>query len=275
MTAPRYRIAVCLFGQYRTGDYCLPWIVKQYDFAETRFYAHTKAYAGYPNLEGHRGLGTKPSHDADHIRGACERYGVDLVDVVETVDDDPFSVPGGWHYASLFGSLQASVYHALARFRETDWWPDLIAVQRFDMLLGPQVTSFGQALAITGHQPDTLYVLNRSMRFNKEARQFGIHDVLLLGSPYTINTLVAETFSATQEVTRRGWQIHHFEGPNVFLRRMVDRCGLHVDQIPLAFALVRPDADLERDVFASDTFAYHVKHWTSSHVGLRLKEGRT
>ena len=257
------RIAVCLYGQWRTADYCLPWIAKQYEFADVSYFVHTKTYSTYTNTD----VGYK-DYSARSIENSVTKYlkGVRSLEVICRQDEKFVPKNGHWHYAPMFSSMQRAAY---AFFDTPDYESfDWVVLQRLDSLVGPVVGSFGQKFSLHP-TTDTLYVMDRNMRFSLEANQRGLHDLLIVGKPHVVNLLVAETFQATANPKHTDWQRFAFEGPNVFLRKCANACGHRVEDLAgLEIALVRPDADLDRfPVF--DSFEHHKSFWIKNHKGMK------
>lgn len=258
------RIAVCLYGQYRTGDYCLPWITKQFAFAKTEYFVHTKSYSTEPNNGMPNPKIRPPSEISRHL---IAKIGSNLHNykVISIEDDAKFDASKGrWHYASMFNSLQQVVYMALARHVSDPF--DLMVVQRLDTLIGPHVDSFSSVAARMSTIPHSIFSMNPEMRFMPEGMQHGMHDVFLAGQPRSINLLVAQTFEATSTPRSNDWARYLFEGPNVFLNKAARAANLHVRPSGLGFAIVRSTADLSRSVFAS--YQYHERYWHTNHKNL-------
>lgn len=254
------KIAVCLYGQYRTGDYCLPWIKEQYAFADVDYFVHTKAYSTYPNTRGQNPLEVMyPDVIGKQLRSVLGTQ-VKWSRILEIGDEHHKPGNGHWHYAPMFASLQQAVYAALAAYANTHY--DVIIAQRLDMLVGPRVSFLADA-ARQYTKPLTVFTVNPEMRFMNEGMQAGIHDVFLAGTPSTMNLLVGETFEATACPSKNDWQRYLFEGPNVFLRKAAASAGLHLAHARVGFALVRPTADLTVPVF--DSYSYHEKFWSTQH----------
>lgn len=258
------RIAVCLYGQYRTGDYCLPWITKQFAFAKTEYFVHTKNYSTEPN----NGMPNPRVRLPQEIhKNLVSKIGPHLRDykVVGLEDDEKFSASKGrWHYASMFNSLQQAVYMALARHISEPF--DLIVVQRLDTLVGPRVDGLASIADRMSKTPHSVFSMNPEMRFMPEGMQHGIHDVFLAGQPRSINLLVAQTFEATSTPRSNDWARFLFEGPNVFLNKAARASNLHVRPTGLGFAIVRTTADLSQSVF--DSYQYHERYWHTNHKNL-------
>ena len=254
------KIAVCLYGQYRTGDYCLPWIRKQYAFADADYFIHTKVSSTYPNTEVEEPL--RYVYPEDVHRSIRNELGllVKTCRILSVGEEKQTPDRGHWHYAPMFSSMQHAVYAALGAYATTPY--DLIIAQRLDMLVGPFVESVAEA-AKNYTRPHTVFTVNPEMRFMNEGMQAGIHDVFLAGTPAAMNLLVAGTLEATAFPRTTDWQRYLFEGPNVFLRKAAATAGLHVGHARVGFALVRPNADLSRP--ALESYAYHEKFWSTNH----------
>lgn len=260
----KLKVAVCLYGQFRTGEYCLPWIVEQYKFGDAKYYAHVKTYSTYANT-----VGSKPDvKSKDKIEAVLRSHlGNDLSYLAIVDYDEERLVPkkGHWHYAPMFSSMQQAAYAAFKANASTN--VDWVVLQRLDVLIGPQPDTLSSRLFSQPPDLHTVYTINANMRFEKEGGQHGIHDVYLAGSLQSMNLLVAETFPATANPQATDWQRFAFEGPNVFLRKAAQTCGLHVRQLPVEMAIVRPTADLATPAFQS--FKHHESTWHQDHKGMK------
>ncbi len=258
----RPRVAVCLFGQYRTGDYCLPWIREQWSFAEADYYVNVKADNTYSNLKEY----PASKSDTDAIKDSVLSHLDSSIRHLSIQEQDPLTEPGYWHYAPMFRSMQRALYgtlrQAIAAGIEYDW----LALQRTDVLIGPGTGTLQRALPSRPYESD-IWTINPNMgQISGEARSGGVHDMFLIGKPQAMSLLVAGTFEATACATLQDWRKFFFTGPNVFLRKCADQANLNLPRLNAEVAIVRPNADLEISVFKS--FGYHDKFWRANHKGM-------
>lgn len=260
MTRPR--VAVCLFGQYRTGDYCLPWIREQWASTDVSYYVNVKVGNTYGNLLNSPRV---DAHSADSIADSVFHHLGDKVKHVQVQTEDPLTTPGYWHYAPMFSSMQLSLYRALRHVAEGHHY-DWIVLQRPDVLIGPEVRSLDK-LPIRPLDDTSIFTVDPHMsQIHGEARSGGVHDMLLAGSPAAMNLLIAGTFEATAGASLQDWQKFFFMGPNLLLRRCADQANLRLVPLRATVAVVRPTSDLTVPVLNS--FEYHRKFWTSVHKGM-------
>lgn len=256
------RVAVCLYGQYRTGDYCLPWIKEQWASADADYYVNVKVGNTYGNLTSEIDVA---DHAAEDIRESVTLHLGDHVRSLQIQTEDPLTTLGYWHYAPMFSSMQRAVYSCLRSIAEGSQY-DWIVLQRPDVLIGPEVRSLRRLLS---HPLDetSIFTIDTDMgQIFGEARSGGIHDMLLAGSPAAMNLLVAGTFEVTAGATLQDWQKFRFIGPNLLLRQCAYQANLRLALFRATVAVVRPTADLTNPVFQS--FEYHRKFWTSVHKGM-------
>jgi hypothetical protein len=256
------RVAVCLFGQYRTGDYCLPWIREQWSFADAVYYVGVKTDNTYANLKEY----SASALDIKSVKDSVFTHLKPLVMHLSIQEQDPLTGPGYWHYAPMFRSMQRILYsalrHSVASGIEYDW----IVLQRTDVLIGPGINTLKRAIPSRPHESD-IWTINPSMgQIKGEARSGGVHDVFLLGSPQAMSLLVSGTFEATAGATVQDWRKFFFTGPNVFLRKCADQANISLQRLNAEVAIVRPNADLEIPVFKS--FEHHEKFWRTNHKGM-------
>lgn len=258
----RSKVAVCIYGQYRTGDYCLPWIQEQWASADTDYYVNVKVGNTYGNLPTRIDVA---DHLVSDVQSSVSRHLGDRVRHLQVQTEDPLTKLGYWHYAPMFASMQRALYsclRAVAKGAHYDW----VVLQRPDVLVGPEVRSLDK---LPVRPLDDISILTVDSHMNQifgEARSGGVHDMLLAGSPAAMNLLIAGTFEATVGATLQDWQKFFFTGPNVFLRQCADQANLRLVSFRSIVAVVRPTADLTIPVLQS--FEYHRKFWTSSHKGM-------
>jgi len=258
----RSRVAVCLFGQYRTGDYCLPWIREQWASADTDYYVNVKRGSTYGNLSTKIDV---EDHDADDIRDSVRTHLGDKVKDLQVQTLDPLTTPGYWHYAPMFSSMQRALYSCLRAIAEGERY-DWIVLQRPDVLIGPEVRTLDK-LPIRPLDDTSIFTIDGHMgQIFGEARSGGVHDMLLAGSPAAMNLLIAGSFETTAGATLQDWQKFFFTGPNMLLRKCADQANLKLLNLRATVAVVRPTADLALPVFSS--FEYHRKFWTYVHKGM-------
>jgi hypothetical protein len=256
----RPRIALCLYGQYRTGDYCLPWIKQQFEFADVDVYAHLKSYNSFTNQVVPSNSEFQEGHIEEKL-GALFGTSVKYVHVLHR-HDNPFLARGVWHFASLFASIQASVYRALLYADKYD----MIVAQRTDVLIGPTTRALASVWPSSVNERDLWVIDNNMGQIKGEARSGGLHDVFFMGSPGAMNLLVADTFRATCNVSNSDWMKFQFMGPNLFLAQSAHKANLQVHNLGTGFAIVRPNADLSVPV--EQSFHYHQKFWVENHKGM-------
>lgn len=269
------KIALCLFGQWRTGDYCLPWLLSQYrtltEFASSSdidVYCYLKSYAYYPNSRNPKAWSlteSDPVSIAEELRKTWFGPKIKRLVITSAKDEKFKSSRARWHYASLFSHIQAAGFDALRTHDSGESKYNLILFQRPDALVGPYATSLPDALNKTDWTRNSFLHIAH-WRSEVEARQQAVNDMFFGGHPDALSKVLSYTMVATQNPTSLCWQRLRWHGPNTLLASAAQASALDFVNLNLEVALVRPHADLSMPALSS--FSYHRAFWISDHKGM-------
>lgn len=281
------KIAVCLFGQLRTAEYCAPWIKESFNFSaydretmtwEKQNHWDTGKYEKYEqpfqvdyfcdfktssfttNDVGDKKKLHTP-RDIDKIRSlynpVAEHITPDAVDVI-IANNRPFA-------GKMFSSMCRTVLLKQQYELQNNFMYDAVFLHRYDVLTGPSPTALRDVFHPHGVQPLCIYGEHTSnIRFVNEGFRAGFMDLLLWGDSFSIDSLCARLY--------QNWAVcdpeqlkHEFSfGPNVALSIAVSDVGLAFHPLHIGTTIVRKTADLSIPVF--DSYAYHETFWVGNAV---------
>lgn len=299
MSYKKIKIAVCLFGQPRTGLYCAPWIKqwfnvpsgieinqykKNYDMhpefvsrepcdVQIDYFMHVKNYNLYINTIG------DPEWDGttDMVRRVPEeelhkliqeynpkKYQVLTIEEENKMADPP--IRNG--YSAMFYSLTSAMRLKREYEVETGELYDYCFTHRYDGITGPYIDSFKTRLEGPGFPPMSVTSIGDMHRWKWENWRLGPNDVFLGGDNLAMELLLADTsrIYLTDDFMMCNDDIG---GPNVVLGRSYANSNIkHFSDQNLHCAIVRHTADLSRPVFES--WQYHQHFWLSNHKSTLL-----
>jgi hypothetical protein len=264
---PSPSVAYCFYGQYRTANYAMPWLKEMVISTDNvkSVFCSTKIMNTYPNsIEDLEKVVTPP----DKARATLVKTfpGIEL-DLSLTVHKALDPNRGYWHYARMIWSMNKvlQMYNVWAKDHGD---VDLIVLSRLDSLIGPQPTSLGSWFRHQKPKYRHLWTCPGTMHFSGSELGVGLGDLLLIGTPMSINSLLSYSLECLSTRPRLGWATYR-HGPNLLFKRAADASSLLTYPLPVRIALVRPNADLSIPVF--DSFEHHAKFWTDNHKEIHSK----
>ena len=139
------RIAVCFYGQYRTGDYLMPYFKEFYSseiYPEVQFdfFCSTKATRSYPNSPNEQLNNThleENIHSAEELTHKLENCILNpvAVNVMSQEYDEETVGENGW--SKLFHGMADSLRMKAIYEVENDFEYDLVFIARYDILIHP------------------------------------------------------------------------------------------------------------------------------------------
>lgn len=255
-------VAYCFYGQYRTADYCLPWIAETVGTTDNlrAVFVSTKVMNTYPNSQGAQAERAKSSSIVSNLLGVWPQAKIHIDPVVHHVLDPK---KGYWNYARMFWSMNKA-YQMYCDWAEANGDVDLLVFHRLDALTGPNPTTLSSYLKHLQVVPYALWCDNGHIRFHYNEFGLGVSDLTLVGSPFAMGTILSYSTDCMVHRPKQGW--HKFmHGPNIQLKNAADAASLTIFKLAGETALVRPNADLTLPVFES--FTYHSKFWRQAHKG--------
>lgn len=260
-------IGVLFYGQWRTADYCLPWLELMLGRVnDLRFISvSTKAVSNYRNLKaGQEDSHYKPPADIkDRLRGFLPD--VDrVIDINLSVSQQLNPSRGHWAFSRLFWSLNKALsgYNVWA---ETHGDVDLLVCLRLDTLIGPSIAALGDWLNDVQTDNFSVYTAPESLRFHEGELGLGIGDIVFAASPYAMNAMLSYTCRCLMQKQQSWLRFNH--GPNILLKDAADAASIRSRALPVSIAIVRPNADLTIPVLES--FAHHKDFWWQNHKAVK------
>ena len=277
------KIAVCLFGQLRTAEYCAPWIKETFNFSdyerETSLWKHNKhwhkerVYEKYTDpieidyfcdfktvsFTSNDISAKKIQHnsvDIDKIRRLYNPAGEHITP--ENIDislrqDKPFMTP-------MFSSICRTVLLKQEHEIKNNFIYDAVFLHRYDVLSGPSPNMLRESFHQNGIQPLCIYGMGgANHRFLNEGFRAGFLDMIFWGDSFSIDALSARLYQywATDNLHHLKHEFSH--GPNTALSIAANDAGLSYEPAPISYSIVRDTADLTIPVF--DSFFYHTQYY--------------
>jgi hypothetical protein len=288
-----FKIAVCLFGQIRTGLYCAPAIKSAYDQLNGKEIEilFNKEYRMKCRIQVDYFCWTKNYDSAGYIKG------------FQWNDDVPFNQSVISDVFSFYQPIRSGVTPKESEPPENEdiladtikWWApkplllsiisslrlkqeyeadcglryDLCVCQRFDALTTP-FNPLEKLINDFGFQNNAIYT-HWISQFPREDNCWGVGDFWFAGDSFAIDLMSASLGQYLIDVRRADYDINESQrsfGPNVLLYRACSKNNIRVIELPwLEAAPVRPTADLTLDVMALDTAHIHHNFFVKNHPG--------
>jgi hypothetical protein len=258
------RIAVCLYGQFRTGAYCVPWIHETLkEFTHNNWIVDVF-------------VSTKEHNFENNVPGATEyltsnvkiNKTLSILNPIETMiirksQDKGLIDSCRAFYAPGMLSLCNAVYLKQKKEQVDNFQYDVVLVTRLDTLLGPDTKCLYESVS-QGQNPLTIYsYLGNGIRFPNESFRPATADIAFYGDSLSVDLLVDGLYTAWS--TKRESSLYaHNTGPNTYIYSVLHDAGLWYHIAPFDIAIVRHNADLTFPVMES--FSYHKQFWTQQHT---------
>lgn len=290
------RIAVCLFGQLRTGIYCAPYIKHSYALPESMhvgghrpaelqdvhvdFFCFTKDYQTSGQVSGTEYGSVEeeriPKEKIDALREAYQpkAFGLSSRSQLRYVRDArPYkwgALPCRWPMF-IFSGLLSSIN--LKREYEVtyNFAYDMCFCQRFDAVTSPAQLA-EKVLRQYGLRHNTVYSTFVSP-FTEEDGLLGIGDFWFGGDNWSIDLMAAG-------LSRYVFDMHKIHadanensaglGPNVTLYSLLTENSTSVVDLQAAACPVRPQSDLSLPVL--DSFRPHHQFFINNHPGIQASQ---
>lgn len=269
-----------MYGQVRTANYCVPWIRAQYPTGvhparlqvdmgphgpvfethsvqwEVDYFLHLRDY----NTAMHSGRQGPEAVSTDTLQSLVRAY-QPKGHLIESLSDERH-IPEDLIYAPVFRSIAQSVHMKQKHEAECGQQYDVVALQRYDAIVGPRPTSLCQELLEHGAPPMTVLVHGNRFRMFGEAWQVAMDDIFMVGDSVGVDALVASCARLWADPTRETHDEAAWGGPNVYTYRNATLASVDFRKMEAKPAIVRPDAE-KRPVF--DSWDYHNHFWRSNH----------
>ena len=285
-------IAVCLFGQIRTGLYCAPAVKAAYDYVDGKtinININGKVQPCIVNVDYF--FWTKETNTVGQFIGKTyqEQTGVINTDELNQltaiynpklsgmtlVEDEPQHKNNNsliqWNFGKpLLLGLVSVVNLKQQHELETGIRYDLCICQRFDIVTIP-FTPIEKIIKEYGIINEVTYWAWFS-KFWEEDGSWGTGDFWFGGDSYSIDMMSANLSQYLIDSYRSDTDMNEsqqFIGPNVMLFNAMKRTNTLMKQLSgLDVGPVRPESDLTLDVMDPTTAKKHIKFYVDNHPGL-------
>lgn len=284
------KIAVCLFGQYRTGDYVLPRIKKHFDIpgVEVDWFCSFKSSTNYERYQGF--------HDkyapGEVIIPDCEKIKQHLINelnpkAISIVSDDckiydDVTVERFLTSKMLLGWIDSTMLKQRYEL-EHGFQYDMVFVLRYDVMIGPidwpkaildtfRDKPFEEVHKITNSSKEWIITtkLWNSQAFAWPPLTTAVQDLCFAGTSLAVDFMTAEMVNFVVKTNKQEPIIYDFVDGHCIYGFIADLCGVDVvshdkiENVNMFWAVVRPDADLSLDVFSDEAFCHNVDLWFST-----------
>lgn len=288
MAFKKIKIAVLMYGQIRTGIYCAPWIKSWFSMpTHITIPLYKQRISNYNELlqpeicqvEVDYFLDLKDKNTYANSTGV-DSPDIDIQKIIDLYQPKKFNITSideelNWkttnglqNYASMFNSIRTCLRLKQQSELESGELYNFCFTHRYDAINGPDINSFRTKLTTTGFPPLTIISPHRGMsRWPWENWRMGPNDTFFGGDNLAVEILMAEVSKILFVNNNLFVSAGEWQGPNVILGRAINNSSLEYQEDMNFFtAMVRPNADLTKDVFESWT--YHQEFWVRNHAAL-------
>lgn len=296
MSYKKIKIAVCLYGQPRTGVYTAPWVRESFNIpAGSEMNLYSKPFDSYHMLLGRQAcefevdyffnvkdyniyFNTKGDPEWEDVRPIPVDPAVinELIKIYQPKAYEIFSAESEKNILNGERNSYVAMYYSIARAMRlkrqyeinNNVSYDFCFAHRFDTIIGPSITSFRDRLLGPGFNPLAVFASTETLRWRWEAWRLGPSDIFFGGDNMAMEMLMADI--------SRLWSSDDFiqlsdeiGGPNVTMYRSAANSSVKLDyDHNIISAVVRHRADLTIPVF--DSWQYHQQFWLSNHKSIDL-----
>lgn len=291
MSFKKIRIAVCLFGQPRTGIYTAPWILESFNIpagteiniyskpfdsyhpllqrqqceVEVDYFFNVKDYNIYFNTKGDPvwdKVRPIPVSESD-IQQLVDLYKPSAYEVV-SADSERNMLDGERNsYTAMYYSISRAMRLKRQYEINNNVNYDFCFAHRFDTMIGPYTKSFRDRLTGPGFNPLAVFTSSEILRWRWESWRLGPNDIFFGGDNMAMEMLMADIsrlWGSDDELQLND----ELGGPNLILNRSAGNASVKLDyDYNIISAVVRHSADLSIPVF--DSWQYHQNFWLSNH----------
>lgn len=259
------KILLCIYGQVRTLNYCLPYILSSFELLANKLEAHLEVTTVLKDFN--TSVNTVNQADSEKAETPAIPSFVKLP-VLLSQDFENSTVRKVEH-RSHYSSYIQTLLCCLKNIWQLDQDYDIIFMVRSDTLVGSNVDSLANSEAgcvkilKTLKSDRTIYSHHGVFRMEKEFNKLGMGDFFYYGNQVSIKLLFSYL---THYVRSSNSDVHprlDNLGPNVLLYRSCAENEIQIKETSVDTTIVRPSSDLTQDVFTS--FYSHKNHFLSSH----------
>ena len=286
-------IAVCLFGQIRTGVYCAPAIKAAYDYVDGKiininyngrvqecivnvdYFFWSKEGQTVGQFIGKTYEQQAGTVDLTDLEKLTEIYKPKLQGITKLEDEPQLKNSNSliqWNFGrplllGIVSAINLKQQHELS----TGIRYDLCICQRFDIVTIP-FTPVEKIIKEYGIVNEVVFV-DWFVKFWEEDGAWGTGDFWFGGDSYSIDMMSANLSQYLIDSDRSDTDMNEsqqFIGPNVMLFNAIKRTNSIMKQLTgLEAGPVRPEADLTLNVMDPKTAKKHVNFYVKNHPGLQ------
>ena len=274
------KIAVCLYGQIRTGDYCKPFIREflKIENHEIDFFCSTKNYNTYLRLNDNAEI-ELTSEDIDSF---ISYYDPKMQNVITKADEDPFKydiITGrdtSLFYSSFIDSIMLKQKYELLH----NFMYDYVITLRYDTIYEDinYLKKFFTMLEfyIRKNITTSTFIFVNEFTYSGLTTSDWINDVIIIGSNEAINLICSQLINFYIGLNQN-FKYSTFLLPATGLENGHIGLGYSTQQMcvnkyyfsdvmgyPLEVANIRRTSDLSLDVFSDSAFVLHRQHYLDS-----------
>lgn len=302
MIGDKFKIAVYMYGQLRTGLYCAPWITETFNhinnatvsifskceemyirFIESRsvpvqidYFLDIKDFNTYQNTKGDivNEVFRVTDSEINQILDIYKPINYHITSYENEINFINYNSDVGNSaknsYSTMFSSLNRCANMKKQHEISTGEKYDYCALHRYDSILGPSITELSSFFHRHGVRPMTIFTGGDLYRWHWEANRLGSNDIFTIGDSFAIDLLLAD-LTRIYSSGYNDFDRDYIAGPNVLINRAIDNCSLRlITDISLIPAVVRKNADLAKPIFLDGTWQYHQKFWLENHSSSTL-----
>ena len=286
-------IAVCLFGQIRTGVYCAPAIKAAYDYVDGKiininyngrvqecivnvdYFFWSKEGQTVGQFIGKTYEQQAGTVDLTDLEKLTEIYKPKLQGITKLEDEPQLKNSNSliqWNFGrplllGIVSAINLKQQHELS----TGIRYDLCICQRFDIVTIP-FTPVEKIIKEYGIVNEVVFVA-WFVKFWEEDGAWGTGDFWFGGDSYSIDMMSANLSQYLIDSDRSDTDMNEsqqFIGPNVMLFNAIKRTNSIMKQLTgLEAGPVRPEADLTLNVMDPKTAKKHINFYVKNHPGLQ------
>lgn len=265
----RNKILLCIYGQVRTLNYCLPYLLSSFELLAKKLNADIDVTTVLKVFN--TAINTDNEIDSKEANYPSIPSFVKLP-VLMSKEFEDRTIRSVKHRSPYSPYIQ-TLTQCLKNIWELDNNYDIVFMVRSDSLVGSSLNSLANNEAgclkiLESNTFDrTVYAHHSIFRMEKEFNKLGMGDFFYYGNQVSIKLLLSYLLHYTRSTDSDVYPKMFNLGPNVLLYRSCVENEIQVKETSVDTTIVRPSSDLTQDVFTS--FYSHKNHFLSSHKTLQ------
>lgn len=283
------KVAVCLYGQYRTGDYVLPFIAKQFELenVDVDFFCSFKEFNTYERNKTYQENNQPGEKELIDVNATTEYIKKILKPKIIRPMNTPERNKQRYKVSNMLSGIVESLALKQRHELKTNTQYDFVFLLRYDVLFNDGVIkkildklrglNLEELFSLTRTNKECLYttLISNPEKFSRLPRYNAIQDLFFAGSSLAFDLLA----TAYQRMLVLGKQEHaildYYTDGHVIHNIACEECGVALTDINtvldinIFWACVRSDFDLTLDVHLESTLHSAADNWMSSHANAR------